>query len=112
MIYAIIGFFAIGALLGLFLLSFVLRTKQTPKAITLMHGFFVALALILLIFYSFNEGPHFTESIVLFVMAALGGAFLFYRDITGKSIPKWLAVGHGLLAITGFAFLLYSAFWR
>jgi hypothetical protein len=50
------------------------------------------------------------ESIVLFVMAALGGLVLIYRDMTGKSIPKWLAVGHGLIAVAGFIFLLIYTF--
>jgi hypothetical protein len=50
------------------------------------------------------------ESAVLFVIAALGGFIMMARDVTGKSIPKWLAVVHGLLAVTGFVLLLVFAF--
>ncbi|MDB5228044.1 MAG: hypothetical protein JWN78_2237 [Bacteroidota bacterium] len=112
MLYSIIGLFALGAIGGMYLLALVLQNKETPKAVALIHGAFVATALILLIVYSRSNGPGFTESIVLFVVAATGGAYLFLRDVTGKSIPKWLAVGHGLIAVTGFVFLLYSAFFK
>jgi hypothetical protein len=34
------------------------------------------------------------------------GIVLITRDVTGKSLPKWLSIGHGLIAIAGFVFLL------
>jgi hypothetical protein len=40
----------------------------------------------------------------------LGGIVLFVRDITKKSIPKWLALVHGLVAVVGFIFLLVFTF--
>src|SRR4051812_27211783 len=104
-LYLIIALFALGALIGMYLLSLVLQKKETPKFVAVIHGLFVAVALILLIVYSSNH-PGIVESIVLFVLAALGGLVLFMRDITGKSLPKWLALGHGLIAVAGFIFLL------
>jgi hypothetical protein len=109
-IYGIIGLFSLGALLGMYLLVLILQSKQTPKSVAFIHGLFVATALIMLIIYAVNNGPGLMESIVLFVMAAVGGLTLIYRDVTGKSMPKWLAIGHGLLAIAGFVFLLCYAF--
>lgn len=109
-LYSIIGLFALGAILGMYLLTFVMRNKETPKAVALIHGLFVAIALIMLINYSVKNGPGLTESIVLFVIAALGGFYLFYRDINAKPIPKWLAIVHGLAAVAGFGFLLVFAF--
>jgi len=50
------------------------------------------------------------ESLVLFVLAASGGFLMGFRDLLGKKVPKWLALGHGFLAITGFVFLLFYAF--
>jgi hypothetical protein len=110
MLYTIIGLFSLGAILGIYLISFVLRNKETPKAVAFIHGAFVAVALIMLILYvSKNEhGP--TESVVLFILAALGGFVLIYRDLTGKTLPKWLAITHGLVAVTGFVFLLLHTF--
>ena len=109
-LYSIIGLFALGALAGMYLLVLVLQKKQTPKFVSLIHGGFVVVALTMLIMYATTKGPGLIESITLFVMAALGGLVLIYRDMTGKSIPKWLAVGHGLIAVTGFIFLLVYTF--
>src|ERR1700741_2664963 len=109
-LYGIIGLFALGALIGMYLISMVLQNKETSKSAAFIHGIFVAVALIMLIAYAVKNGPGLTESIILFVMAALGGFVLIYRDLTGKKIPKWLAVGHGMLAIGGFIFLLLFAF--
>jgi hypothetical protein len=52
----------------------------------------------------------FIASIVLFVLAALGGITLFIRDIQHKPLPKWLAIMHGLVAIIGFAVLFINTF--
>ncbi len=109
-LYSIIGLFALGALIGMYLLSLVLRNRETPKAVAVTHGAFVVIALIMLINYISNNSPGPVESLVLFVMAALGGIVLAYRDFTGKKIPKWLAVTHGVLAISGFTLLLIFAF--
>ena len=109
MIYTSIAFFALAAILGTVLLSHVLRDKETPKAAVVTHGLFAVTGLILLILYVVNNpGP--VESIVLFVIAALGGVIMLARDLSGKKIPKWLGVVHGLIAVSGFIFLLVFAF--
>lgn len=111
MIYTAIAFFALAAILGMILLSFVLKGKETPKGVVFTHGPLAAIGLVLLIIYTIdNPGP--TESVVLFIIAALGGVVLVIRDLSGKSIPKWLAVAHGLIAVTGFIFLLVFAFGK
>jgi hypothetical protein len=110
MIYTAIALFALAAILGILLLSYVLREKNTPKGIVFTHGPLAAAGLILLIVYALGNSPGPIESIVLFIIAALGGGILVYHDIMGKQIPKWLAVGHGLIAVTGFVFLLMFAF--
>ena len=109
-LYWIITLFALGALVGLYLLSLVLQKKETPKVVALIHGAFVATALILLIYYANEHKAGLTESIVLFILAALGGLTLFIRDVTGKPLPAWFAIGHGTLAVLGFIFLLFYAF--
>ena len=112
MIYAAIGLFATAALIGIYLLTLVLQKKETPKAIALLHGGLAATALILLIIHTVNTGADLTQVIVLFVIAALGGIVLFVRDITGKSLPGFLAVLHGGLAVTAFVFLLVYTFYK
>jgi intracellular septation protein A len=109
-LYLIISIFALGAIIGMYLLSMVLQNKMTSKFVAATHGIFVATALILLIYYASQHGPEVTKSIVLFVIAAFGGITLMIFDLTGKSFPKWLAMVHGLIAVTGFILLLIFAF--
>ncbi len=109
MIYTAIAFFSLAALLGMFLLGFVLKGKETPKAVVFSHGPLAAIGLILLIVYTFSHSPGPIESLVLFILAATGGVVMVYRDITGKKVPKWLAIVHGLLAVAGFIFLIIFA---
>ena len=111
MIYTAIAFFALAAILGMILLSYVLKEKETPKGVVFTHGPLAATGLVLLIIYTVNQpGP--VESIVLFTIAALGGIVMLMRDLSGKKIPKWLAVLHGLIAVSGFIFLLVFAFTK
>jgi len=110
MISAAIGFFALSAVLGMILLSFVLRGKHTPKAIVFTHGPLAVIGLVLLIIYTIGHKPAPIESLVLFIIAATGGIILVARDMMMKTIPKWLAIVHGLIAIAGFIWLLVFRF--
>jgi hypothetical protein len=109
-LYAIIALFGIGAILGLYLLIIVLQTKETPKAVAFIHGTFVAVALVMLAVYATKHKPGPITSLILFGIAATGGFILVYRDLSGQTIPKWLALTHGVLAISGFVFLIIYTF--
>ena len=106
MLTLIIILFALAAVLGIILISYVMQNKETPKGIVFLHGPVAATALVLLIIYVISNigGP--VPSMVLFIIAALGGVILVIRDFTGKGVPKGLAVLHGLLAVTGFVMLI------
>ena len=109
-IYAAVAIFGMTAIFGMYLLSLILRTKATPKGVTIIHGVLAVVALVLLIIYCVGHKPGPWVSIIVFSIAATGGLILNYRNITGKTVPKWLGIGHGLIAITGFALLLWFAF--
>lgn len=111
MLYVAITFFLLAALLGMYLLSFVLQHKNTPKGVAFTHGPLAGTGLIILIIYALLYKPAPIISLVSFIIAALGGIVLISRDILGKSIPIWLAIGHGLIAIAGFIFLSYFIFF-
>jgi hypothetical protein len=111
MLITAVAFFSLAALLGLFLLTFVLKGKETPKAVVFTHGPLAVVGLVLLLIYAFKHTPGPIESIVLFVMAAAGGLIMVFKDLTGKVVPKWLAVVHGLIAVAGFVFLLAFTFF-
>lgn len=110
MIYTAIALFALAAILGMVLLTFVLQGKETPKGVVFSHGTLAVAGLILLIIYTFKESPGPLEALILFVIAASAGIVMVIRDLTGKSIPKWLTIVHGLVAVTGLIFLLVFAF--
>ena len=106
MLYSALGFFALAALLGLYLLSFLLSNKNIPKSVALTHGFFALIGIMLLIIYPLYHHISPMVSLVLFLIAVAGGLLLFYRDLTGKKMPILLAVGHAFAAIIAFLLLL------
>jgi hypothetical protein len=110
MIYAIVALFAVAAVLGIILISFVLRDKTPPKALAILHGLLAATALVLLIVHTINDNRIYVTSIVIFVLAALGGFIMIAKHLSNKPLPKWLAVVHGLTAVTGYIALLVNAF--
>src|ERR1044071_4337215 len=101
MIYTIISGFALAAIMGMVLISNVLQNKQVPRVALVMHGSFAALSLVLLIIYIMGNQPGPVQSLVLFIIAASGGFIMLARELTGKPVPKWLAIVHGLLAASG-----------
>lgn len=105
MIYTAIALFSLAAILGIVLISYVLTDKATPKGLAFIHGPIAALGIIFLIIYSIYVTPAPIESLILFIIAAIGGFVLIYRDLTGQSI-KWLAPIHGLIAVIAFVFLM------
>ena len=103
--------FAIAAVFGLMNLIAILKSQETRKPVVYIHGLLAATALVLLIAYATSEASkNVTLSIVLFVVAALGGFLLFGRDLMKKAGPKWLALVHGLVAVASFLILLSVAF--
>lgn len=110
MLMTAIGIFSLTAILGMLLLSYVLTNKDTPKGISFIHGPLGAIGIIILLVYAFIHNHSPIVSLTLFILAALGGFMLIHRDITGKPLPYWLAIGHGLTALTGFIFLLIFTF--
>jgi hypothetical protein len=109
MIYTIISGFALAAIMGMVLISHVLRNKPVPRAALVMHGLFAAISLVLLIVYVMGNQPGPMQSLVLFIIAATGGFIMLARELTGKPVPKWLAIVHGLLAASGLITLLVFA---
>jgi hypothetical protein len=111
-IYIVIGLFSFAALLGIILISYVLRSKKTPLVIAFIHGPVAATALGVLIYYSIVRERMLTASIVLFALAAVFGIVLIVKDLSDKEkpLPKGLAITHGLIAVIAFVVLLVNVF--
>lgn len=106
MLISALGFFLLAAVLGMYLLSLVLRSKQIPKNVAMIHGLFAAVGVILLVVYPFYSQPAPILSLILFVIAALGGVTMAYKGISGKPVPAWMALGHGTMALIAIATLV------
>jgi hypothetical protein len=100
--------FAVAALGGLVLGVLGLRRKGLPMWLSIVHGAVAAAGLIMLILgvVQGNAGTLLIISLVLFLIAALGGFVLFSYHLRQKPHPKGLIVIHALAAVIAFAFLL------
>jgi hypothetical protein len=102
-----IGLFALSAVLGLTILVKWLTKKEASKGVIYSHGIVAATALVLLVVYAIQNPENFPKtSIVLFVISALGGFYMFIRDLQKKTSPLAIAFIHALLAVTGLITLL------
>jgi len=100
--------FAIAALGGLILALHVLREKQAPWSLSVLHGLLGAAGLVLLLLAVLGgaAGSVGTWSLVLFVVAALGGFFLASFHVRKTLPPKGAVVLHAALAVVAFGLLL------
>jgi hypothetical protein len=86
---------------GLTLAIAVLSKKQTAITSVFMHGVLSATGLILILLYFFRHAADFPGWIVLlFVVTALLGFFMFYKDIRQKPVrPLAVVFAHILFAL-------------
>lgn len=111
MLYTTIALFAIAAVIGLFLLKDWI-SKRTPSRVAVyIHGGIAATGLVLLLIYALQNPSNYPQtSILLFVIAALGGFYLFYTDLTKKPAPNGVALIHALVTVGAFVTLLLFVF--
>jgi hypothetical protein len=113
MLYATVAIFAIAAGLGLVNLLNWMKQKDAPRTTVYTHGLFAATGLVLLIVYAVQNPDAFPKiAIGLFTVAALGGFYLFYTDVTKKPHPLAIAFVHALIAVSGFVMLLLFVFGK
>lgn len=111
MLYFTIALFAISAVLGLSILLKWLNKQNASRAVVYSHGMVAAVALVLLIGYAVMHPDSFPKvSIILFVIGALGGFYMFFNDLRQKESPMSIAFIHALLAVAGFVTLLTFVF--
>lgn len=107
MLITAIVLFALAAVFGLVVLTAILKNKPTPKPAVFVHGGLAAVALLLvIIFVAGSTGASPTTSLVLFILAALGGFTLFAIDMQKKPVPKWLAFVHPIVAAIALVLLI------
>jgi len=107
----IVLLFAVAAVFGVSLIIPVLQGKTPARRLVFAHGGIAAIALVMLLLQFFNNPGTVPQwSLILFVVAALGGFVLFANDLRKKVIPKPLALVHAAAAVVAFLILLFSVF--
>ncbi|WP_223594120.1 hypothetical protein [Neobacillus bataviensis] len=108
MLFSSVILFAIAALGGLVVGVLGLRQKELPMSLSLIHGAVAAIGLITLILgvVQENAGSLVITSLILFLIAALGGFVLFSYHLRRKPHPKGLIVIHALAAVIAYVLLL------
>lgn len=99
--------FGLAALAGLSLLTLLIGERNRPWALAIGHGLLAVGGLATLgISIGSTEGGLPVVALVLFVLAASGGAVLFALHLQKRPLPKPLAGAHAFLAILAIVLLL------
>jgi hypothetical protein len=83
---------------------------RPPTGLALLHGTFAAAGLVVYLIAVIGGAPWTgIVAIILFVLAAGGGAYLFFGfHRRGAALPVPVVVGHGSIAVVAFVFLLLA----
>lgn len=111
MVVAIV-LFAVAALGGLYMAVVRFRgAERPPLGIALLHGALAAVGLIVLIVaVAQGAAPDLAKTaLVIFIVAALGGFYLFAQHLSKKALPIPVMVIHALVAVVAFVILLVAA---
>ena len=109
LIYTAIAVFGLAAIIGMYLITLLMRDRKRPLFASIVHGLFATCGLTLFVIYCIHQpGP--LASLTIMVIAALCGLVLIYHEVIGRPVPKWLGALHGVLAVVGFILLLIFAF--
>jgi hypothetical protein len=101
--------FAIAALGGVTMAVMRFRgAERPPTGLALLHGAFAAAGIIVLIvaMLSTPNPAQARTALVLFIVAALGGFYLFAQHVQKRALPIPIILVHALIAVIGFLILL------
>lgn len=82
--------------------------ERPPTGLALLHGAVAAAAIIVLIvaMLSAPNAAQARTALVLFIVAALGGFYLFAQHVQKRALPIPIILVHALIAVIGFLILL------
>ena len=109
--YALIVF-AIGALGGIALASYVLRGRLAPWPLSLLHAGLGAVGLLLILYAALTTGISNVAlaALVILAIAALGGFYLASIHLRGTVAQQPIVFVHAGVAVIGFLTLLAVVF--
>lgn len=100
--------FVLGALGGLFLAVRHFTGRSLPLPVSVLHGLLGAAALVLLLLAWLRGGGGLAPALVVLVIAALGGFFVFSFHLRGRRAPSPAVVIHAAVAVAGVITLLLA----
>ncbi len=105
--------FIAAAILGITMAVFHFRGVSSGRALGIVHGLFALSGVVLLAsgLYRVAAGPWWWL-LAAFGATALGGAYLFYRQLQDKPWPNAVIVIHGAAALASIALLAVWIFGR
>lgn len=100
--------FAIAAVGGVTMAVIHFRGANPPIPLAVVHGLFAATALVVLIIGLLGAGTATLGwiALALFLVAALGGFYMFATHVRGRRLPSPVVLVHGLAAAVAFVLLL------
>jgi hypothetical protein len=109
--YALIVF-AIGALGGIALATYVLRGRLAPWPLSLLHAGLGAVGLLLILYAALTTGISNVAlaALAILAIAALGGFYLASIHLRGKVAQQPIVFVHAGVAVIGFLTLLAVVF--
>jgi hypothetical protein len=112
MLLIAVGLFAVAALGGLTLAVLHFQKKNLPLPLALIHGLLGAAGLVTLLLFVLNSGTSSKAAValIIFVVAALGGFYLFSFHLRKKRLPSTVVIIHALAAVSAFGILLVATF--
>ncbi|NLN38599.1 MAG: hypothetical protein GX155_03290 [Smithella sp.] len=112
MIYLPVLLFAIAAVGGLTLVVMKFSGRGLPWPLVIAHGVFAASGLIILVINVFSAQQNFLMnlSLVLFLVAAIGGFTILNFHMRKKKQPGILIFIHATVAVISYILLLISVF--
>jgi hypothetical protein len=106
--------FAIGAVGGVVLATYVLRGRLAPWALSLLHAALGAAGLVLTAIVLFGGDPDVPPrtglALLLLAIAALGGFFLASYHLRKQPGPRPVVLIHAGVAVIGFVLLAGGVF--
>ncbi len=93
----------IGVIIGSVMASYGFQKKHIPKGLAIGHGIFVSLGIIVLLIYALTTDSHHKhwDSIIIFLIAATGGIYLFIRDLKKHYFRLWILLIHATIGFFG-----------
>jgi hypothetical protein len=107
MLFITIIVFLLTAIVGTILLVSVVSERHGPAPLPYIHGGLGITGIVLLLIYVLiNPATTVIAALALFILAALGGLYMYFLDRNTPAVPRWFPFVHAAIALSAFATLL------